>query len=122
MTRRSDPRFDDGVSVRSDFRGARGRRGDADDHKTAQLCAQVRRALELAFLGVCADPILQDIDVLDVTPAPDAGRLRVRVRAGGDVDIAPRLEHARGLLTDEVAHAIRRRKVPELVFEVVSEP
>jgi ribosome-binding factor A len=118
MNRRSDPRFDDGVPARSDFRDAAARRGaTADDRKTAQLCAQVRRALDLAFLGVCADPVLQDVEVLDVSPAPDASRLRVRVGAG--TEVGPRLEQARGLLTAEVAAAIRRRKVPELVFEVV---
>ena len=120
MTRRSDPRFDDGVPVRSDFRDASARRGTADDRKTAQLCAQVRRALELWFAGICNDPSLQDVEMLDVTPAPDAGRLRIRVASPHD-DVAPRLEHARGLLAAEIAQAIRRRKVPELVFEVTAD-
>src|SRR5947208_2862160 len=50
------------------------------DQKARQLCRQVERALNLALLQ-CADPAIQDLMVLSVTPAPDVGRLLVVVRA-----------------------------------------
>src|SRR5687768_1969741 len=49
------------------------------DYKTQQLCRQVSRALSLALAGECADPMLQDLVVHSVLPAPNASRLLVNV-------------------------------------------
>ena len=119
---KKDQRFDDGALARPDFRNT-GRR--IQPRKIEQLCAQIRHALELALLGVVADEVLMDLEVVDVTPMPDPGRLRVRFLARGkrlDLDsLQARIEAARGVLTAEVAQAITRKKVPDLVFEVVVE-
>ncbi len=115
-----DPRFDDGVPARRDFRDLSPQAAHGG-RKTLQLCAQVRRALELALVGVCADPVLQDLMVLDVRPAPDASRLEVVLQLPPDADPADcqrRLDRARPLLVDEVAHSIHRRKVPDLAFRL----
>jgi ribosome-binding factor A len=101
--------------------GGSGRR----DHKTAQLCRQVFWALSMA-LGDCADDVLRELVVVDVTPAPDAGRLLVAVgfsSAGDAVAVAEvmgRLEQARGFLRREVAGAITRKRAPELMFVLVA--
>jgi ribosome-binding factor A len=90
--------------------------------KIAQLCAQIRQALELAMLGVVHDEALTDVEVFAVTPLPDPGRVQVTFVAHGERPDIPGLtaclEAARGILTAEVAQAITRKRVPDLVFEV----
>jgi ribosome-binding factor A len=105
--------------------------GDADgwgqkpDYKTAALCKQVRRAVSLALVGECSDPVLQELVVNDVLPAPNAGRLLVRLmlraRADGPgvVDVLQRLEKIEGLLRARVGEAIVRKRTPELCFDVI---
>lgn len=109
--------------------GGSGRR----DHKTAQLCRQVFWALSMA-LGDCGDDVLRELVVVDVTPAPDAGRLLVRVGFSGAMlergppgtplngvaEVMGRLEEARGFLRREVAGAITRKRAPELTFVLVA--
>jgi ribosome-binding factor A len=97
----------------------RGRR----DHKTAQLCRQVFRAVSLA-LGECADDVLRELVVHDVEPAPDASRVLVRVgfsaaappTLAGVADVLGRLGEASGFLRREVTAAITRKRAPELMF------
>jgi ribosome-binding factor A len=93
------------------------------DRKVHRLCGQVARALGLA-LSAAADDVLRDLVVDSVEPAPDAGRLEVRVtlaapREGVDpASIVERLERATGFLRSEIAPAIERRKVPQLAFRL----
>jgi ribosome-binding factor A len=95
--------------------------------KALQLCRQVAEALAAAFAG-CGDDVLTGLQVVSVTPAPNAGRLLVTVAAApsaAERDAAVVREHlhrATGLLRSEVAAAIHRRKTPELVFRVAVEP
>ncbi len=99
--------------------------GRKPDYKTAALCKQVRRALSLALAGECGDPVLQELMVEEVLPAPGAGRLLVRVmvraREGGPgmVDVLQRLEKVEGLLRARVGEAIARKRTPELAFDVI---
>ena len=78
-------------------------------------------------MGDILDEVLQDLTVEKVEPAPDESRLLViftvrGVAAGMDkADVMLRLEGVRPLLMNEVAQAIRRRKVPELAFEMIRE-
>ena len=118
---KKDQCFDDGTSVRSDFRES-GRR--IRPSKNEQLCAQVRRALEFALLGELHDERLLDVMVDDVRPGSEPGRMvaTFAVADGATVEhideVRRVLESARGLLVAEVARAINRRRVPDLVFEV----
>jgi ribosome-binding factor A len=95
------------------------------DYKTAALCKQVRRAVGLTLAGECGDPVLQELIVEEVLPAPHAGRLMVRVflRARPDgprvADVLPRLAAVEGLLRARVGEAIVRKRTPELVFDVI---
>lgn len=91
--------------------------------KAMQLCEQVKEALHFA-LATCSDPVLQDLTVLSVEPAPHSGRLRTIVAIPGDgefgqTEAAEHLGRAAGMLRAEVAAAIHRRYTPELVFEVM---
>jgi ribosome-binding factor A len=91
--------------------------------KALQLCRQVAEALNSALAGG-ADAVLQDLLVVAVEPAPNAGRLLVTVAAApsaADRDAATvsvLLHSAAGWLRSEVAAAIYRRKTPELIYRV----
>jgi len=113
------PVFDDGSPA--DRSG--GRRGNP--RKTAQLCAQVRRALDLALLGDVEDPVIQDLVVESVEPTADDSRLFALFAAGTEAgalekaEVLTRLESQRPVLIRAVAEAIHRRKVPEIAFDVM---
>ena len=92
--------------------------------KARQLCEQVAQALDHALAWVCGDPILNALSVVAVEPAPDASRLLVRLvvvdpECGATLqEILSRLAAARGLLRTQVAAAIHRKGVPEVVFHI----
>ena len=95
----------------------RGRRG----HKDLQLCRQVFDALSYAFAEI-DDPIIDELVLESVTPAPSAARVQVNLISQDDVDREQALErlHAvAGELREEVAAEVSRRRVPELVFRIV---
>jgi ribosome-binding factor A len=83
-----------------------------------RLCSQVREALTYA-LADCADPVLQSLFVAGVMPAPDATRLAVLLC--GDEAARAKLALAAPRLRAEVAHAIHRKRAPELVFRVTAD-
>jgi hypothetical protein len=97
---------------------ARGRR---TGHKDLQVCRQVFDALSLT-LADCDEPALDDIVLVSVMPAPDAGRLLVMLAPGHanvDLDAARQaLAELAPELRAEVASEITRRHAPELVFVV----
>jgi hypothetical protein len=112
---------DDGLDPRFDHAGARrpGKR------KTLQLCREAERTLSAVLGGECDDDVLQELTVLSVVPAPNAGRLLVTLTLppSASVTADQALEHvlrASGRLRGELASAVRRRKVAELAFRVVS--
>lgn len=93
----------------------------AGDHKTQQLCRQVQRALSLVLAGECDDDILRELYVDAVLPAPNASRLLVRVSVPPGmsisfIEVLNRLERVHGHLRQAVAHAITRKRAPELTF------
>ena len=114
------PGPDDGIDPRD---WAKGERPPVKNRKALQLCRQVEQTLHLALAG-CADLCLNDLLVLSVTPFPDSTRLLVSVQSatGAVTDpsvVLDSLRHAAGMLRNEVAMAIHRRKTPELVFRLV---
>ena len=88
------------------------------ERKTAQLCEQVAEAISFA-LAECHNPLLADLFVESVDPAPSASRLRVVVSADIDADgeaALDALDHARNFLRRQIAGEIHRKRVPELSF------
>ncbi len=99
-------------------RESSGRRG----HKDLQLCRQVFDALTYA-LAELDDPMIDELVLASVLPAPSAARVQVTFvpsTDGLDIDEAlARLHGVAGELREEVAAEVSRRRVPELVFQVV---
>lgn len=116
----ADVYFDEHVENR--FLG--GREASQRDRKTAQLCAQVLRTLSSTF-NELADPVLRELSIESVGPAPDASRLLVRVYfqlPRTDIDVAnvtAKLRAVRGFMRAEIAMAINRKRTPELDFELL---
>ena len=131
-----------GLDIMKDFSGRNSRRRDRRahddagdffqshgrgrrDHKTAQLCRQVLRAVSMA-LADSGDDVLRELVVHDVEPAPDASRLMVSVGFSASagvssvVEVLGRLSEASGFLRREVATAITRKRAPELMFTFVA--
>jgi ribosome-binding factor A len=95
------------------------------DRKTLQLCRQVAETLGSVLAGQCDDVVLQGLDVVDISPAPDASRLLVMVRPLDPEEpgrVLERLDRASGRLRSEVAAAITRRKTPVLAFRLAAPP
>jgi ribosome-binding factor A len=97
------------------------------NRKTLQLCSQVSRTL-MEVLAGCRDEVLRDLEVVSVSPAAGAGRFLVSLQpslsspARSAANIQDHLGRAAGLLRNEVAAAIHRRKTPELIFQVLDRP
>ncbi len=102
------------------FFGALGERRKTN-WKLQQLCRQVERAAALALAEV---DVPVGAAVAEVAPAPDASRLRVIVvlAAGSGaqhlVDTRAALERDAAAFRSEIARAIHRKRVPEVVFDV----
>ncbi len=95
----------------------RGRGG----HKDLQVCRQVFDALTYA-LAELDDPLIDELVLVSVTPAPSAARVQVNLvpaHAGVDREAAlARLAEAAADLREDVAAEVTRRRVPELAFRV----
>ncbi len=106
------------VNADSLFGGTAARKAQ---HKERQLCRQVQEAVSEALAGL-DDDVLQDVWVMAVETAPDAGRLAVIVQVSQGTrpeEAAARLEKVAGYLRSEVAGAITRKRVPTLMFQVL---
>lgn len=92
------------------------------NRKDLQLCRQVFDALMYALADL-DDSIVDDLVLVSVVPAPSSSRMQVifvAMRDDIDRDVAlARVQKYAGGLRQEVAAEITRRRVPELVFEVV---
>lgn len=90
-------------------------------HKDLQLCRQVFDALTYA-LATLDDPIVGELVVASVVPAPSAARVLVTlVAASSAIDADAALETVRAYaneLREDVAAEVTRRRVPELVFRI----
>ncbi len=93
------------------------------DRKTAQLCAQVERALHYIVPELLVD-LQFDASITDVKSAPNASHLMVLVSVAGAPleelgSIESILVRQSGFIRTEVARSIHRRKTPTLSFVLV---
>ena len=88
-----------------------------------QLCKQVERAAADVLAGECAEESLLSAWVAEVRPAPNASRLAIVVvlgqGSGSVIEARAALQHASPRFRSEVARSIFRKRVPDIVFEVV---
>jgi len=107
-------------SSRNEYSDRRQRRGRGGGRKALQLCRQVQKAL-LYALSETEDDRLHELYVESVVPAPNDKRLMVTVSPMTDdldpADTLLRLDQAAPFLRGEVAAAITRKRVPELIFQ-----
>lgn len=91
------------------------------DRKDLQLCRQVFDALTYALAEI-DDPIVDDLVLASVVPAPSSSRVQVTlVPSRDDIDVDAALAAVREYsdeLREEVAAEVTRRRVPELVFRI----
>lgn len=91
--------------------------------KDRQLCKQVRRAVEAALASLHSDPVVSAAEITEVFPAPDASRLRIVFQLT-EPGITPeqasaRFAALRPWLRAHAAAGITRKRVPELVLDVL---
>lgn len=100
--------------MHTDRRGPRG-------HKDLQVCRQVFDALTYALADL-DDPVIDELVLASVTPAPSAARVLVTLVPSHDgldlEDALARLHEAAPELREEVAAEVSRRRVPELTFRI----
>ncbi len=98
-------------------RDQRGHRG----HKDLQVCRQVYDVLALALAEI-DDPLIDDLILARVMPAPNAGRVQVILVPGhAEIDegeALARIAEFADELREEVASEVSRSRVPELVFRI----
>jgi ribosome-binding factor A len=117
---RGDPRYD--LRYASNAAGAFSR--GKIDRKAAQLCAQIRRALDYVIPEVLSETKF-DAMVLDVEPAPNTSHLLVILQAIGQLDASEirelnfEITQRAGSIRTAVAQSIYRRKTPTLSFRIV---
>jgi ribosome-binding factor A len=90
-------------------------------HKDLQLCRQVFDALTYA-LAELDDPVIGELVLAAVDPAPSASRVQVTLTTLDDqldgADALARLSALAPTLRAEIAAEVTRRRVPELVFAI----
>jgi ribosome-binding factor A len=113
---------DDGADPRKFLRKSEPR---VRNRKALQLCRQAAEAIHYALGVDCRDPVLAQLQVVSVEPAPDTSRLLVTLTPApsaeprGPAEWPGRLGRASGLLRSAVAAGIHRKRTPELAFRVV---
>lgn len=113
---------EDGVDPR---RLSRVSEGERKRYKSRQLCKAAKQTLSLVMGGALSDPILQGLEVDEVTSSEDGQSLVIAIRCdevgctvrGGS--ILERLYAVQGFLRAEIARSVKRKRVPALRFKAV---
>lgn len=90
--------------------------------RTERVADLLRGELAQLLLSRVHDPRIKLVSVTDVDVSPDLRRAVVKVSVLGEeeerIGAVEALHHARGFLRSELAHRLRMRVTPELVFEL----
>ncbi len=90
--------------------------------RTQRVADVLRGELSDLLLRQVHDPRIKLVSVTDVDVSPDLRRAVVKVSVLGEDEertgTVEALQHARGFLRRELAHRLRMRVTPELVFEL----
>lgn len=110
---------DDGADVRKFF-SREVKKPDAT-RPLRRLQASVMRCVTDVLMGELRDPLLRDLVVDGVVPAPDASRFRVTVvvdDARNREDVEEALRGAEPVFRAALAAALQRKRTPRVVFSV----
>ena len=114
---------DDCVDPREYFKPDR--QVDKANKKARQLCRQAAHTLEFV-LADCDDESMESLFIVSVKPAPDSSRLLVTIGADVPADqldqnlVRLRLQDQTPRLRAELARSISRKRVPNLIFDVLA--
>jgi ribosome-binding factor A len=90
--------------------------------RTDRLSDVLRAELSELLLRSVKDPRIKLVSLTGIEVSPDLRRAVVKVSALGEEqqrqEAIEALRHARGFLRTELAHRLRTRVTPELVFEL----
>lgn len=126
---------DDAIDPRTWFKSSR---SGKHNHKAQQICRQVAETLQFVLSDADenreGEPLLENLQLIAVVPAPDSRRLLVTVglvisepvsapvSAKTVEAILATLKLHTPRLRAEIARTVTRKKVPNLVFEFSSRP
>lgn len=113
---------EDGVDPRNSVRASDIK---SKDYKNRQLCKQAARMLSLVFAGELGDPMLQNLDVVNVLTKKDSPFLYVSISCSNTISkqeenlILNRLQAIQGYLRCVIAGSVKRKQAPALAFKFV---
>lgn len=93
-------------------------------HKAGQLCKEALRTVSLVLAGELNDPLLQQLDVVEVS-SDELGQFLIvtlvssNVLESEELIIKERLGAIQGYLRSEIARSVKRKRAPALKFDVV---
>ncbi len=97
-------------------------------HKVKQLCKEAKHTLSLVLAGELYDPLLKDMDIVEVT-ADENGQFlcvsMIHVDTGAEPDenlILNKLQAIQGYLRSTIAQSVKRKRVPTLKFKILRAP
>ncbi len=114
---------DDGIDPRIYFSNTTKK---TSDRKTRQLCKEIKQTIALTLAGEMNEPILANLEVIQVDPISGSRDFMVILAWNGHKDyfepkeIALTLQKVSGFLRSEIAHSINRKRVPELSFRLLA--
>ncbi len=91
-------------------------------HKSMQLCKEAKRVLSLVLAGELADPLFQQLQVIDVITDEEAQFLIVTLDSSSpdhaldEAELISRLQQIQGYLRSVIAQSVKRKRVPTLKF------
>lgn len=93
--------------------------------RALQLGRQIQQGVQDFLWCDCCDPLLADLQTLDVTPLIGGSVFLVLIESPETepsilFDIEAQLKNAKGAIRTSVGAAIHRKRVPQLRFQVVS--
>ncbi len=93
-------------------------------HKSMQLCKEAKRFLSLVLTGELADPLLQQLQVIDVATDEEGQFLIVTLNTTNpdlvldEAETMSRLQQIQGYFRSVIAQSVKRKRVPTLKFSL----
>lgn len=112
---------EDGVDPRQVFHRAAKKQSH---RKTYQVCKQAEKTLNLIMASESVEPLLRELVVRAVEPAPDSSHLLVIVEVNlttqSEPEVQEALERASGQLRSAIAMDINRKRAPQISFRLIA--